>query len=348
MIIELQSKLQCPTCCRPDATLRLESFDADQPCEDVCNGAFICSACGAWYPIDDGILELVLPNLRQEEAFKSFCARFQDQLQRLGLSAVPSLAQERVESVEAQLKQRQHFDALAESGDLNYTDYSQQPFWRAVDTILFREWEVQIRPGSSLLDIGCANGRSSLHWARRGVQVTGFDISPMLVRQAIARARAEGLQRLATFFVADGKRPPFKPESFDYALTYGVLHHLPSPGEVCCAIQRILVKHGIHFALENNRSVFRGVFDLFMKVLPLWHEEAGEQPLMSAANMQAWVRDLSTCTELETRVFLPPHLCNFLGFRLCRILLAATDRLTRIIPLVRDQGGLIVAKIQRA
>jgi hypothetical protein len=47
-------------------------------------------------------------------------------------------------------------------------------------------------------------------------------------------------------------------------------------------------------------------------------------------------------------VYLPPHLCNWLGERVSDHLLRLTDRLAGSIPRLREQGGLLVFEIQKA
>ena len=349
MLSSIRPKLQCPTCWRPDAELALHIFRASETPGAVADGLLVCGRCGAWYPIDDHLLDLEPAGLQDESDRAAFSSRFQAELDAIGLPpGAEGEAGAGSGDFEAQRKQRRHFDAFAENEALSYHRYALQPFWRAVDEMTFSRWSPRIRPGSHLLDIGCANGRSSFYWARRGVAVTGFDISKKLIRQAIQTARAEGVADHTTFFVADGRRPPLKDESFDNALTYGVLHHLPEPGAVCRQIQKVLVQRGTHFGSENNRTVFRGIFDALMKVTPLWREEAGEEPLISLTMVRAWIDGLPVHLEARTMVYLPPHLCNWLGERLSDHLLRLTDRLAGSIPRLREQGGLLVFEIQRA
>jgi len=329
--------------------LVLHVFQPSETAGAVRDGVLVCDRCGAWYPIDDHLLDLEPRVLQDESDRAAFCSRFKSELEKIGLPlCADGSAEEGRGDFEAQRKQRKHFDALADSGASSYHNYALQPFWVAVDKITFSRWNQWIPPGSHLLDVGCANGRSSFHWARRGVIVTGFDISKKLIRQAVQTARAEGLGDRTTFFVGDGRHPPLKDASFDNALTYGVLHHLPEPGPACREIQRVLVPGGTHFGSENNRSFFRGLFDAMMKLLPLWHEEAGEQPLISQLMLRAWTEGLPVQIQARTVVYLPPHLCNWLGERASYRLLRMTDGLGAGIRPLREEGGLLVFEIQKA
>ncbi|MCL2494960.1 MAG: class I SAM-dependent methyltransferase [Oscillospiraceae bacterium] len=58
------------------------------------------------------------------------------------------------------------------------------------------DWLIQkmgLRPGDALLDLGCGAGRHAIAMARRGLRVTGIDISETMLRHAKERAEAEGV-----------------------------------------------------------------------------------------------------------------------------------------------------------
>jgi SAM-dependent methyltransferase len=55
-----------------------------------------------------------------------------------------------------------------------------------------------------VLDAGCGSGENALEIARRGIEVTGFDVAPTAIRQAEEKAAARGIA--ATFVVADALR----------------------------------------------------------------------------------------------------------------------------------------------
>src|SRR5712692_333938 len=165
MLRSIRSKLQCPTCWRQDAELALSVFRASETAGAVRDGVLVCNLCGAWYPIDDHLLDLAPSGLQDESDLATFCSRFQAEVGKIGLRRyVDGKTGAVTEDFEAQRKQRQHFDAFAESEALSYHRYALQPFWRAVDEMTFARWSQWIRPGSHLLDVGCANGRSSFYW----------------------------------------------------------------------------------------------------------------------------------------------------------------------------------------
>jgi len=59
------------------------------------------------------------------------------------------------------------------------------------------DWLLQnmrLRPGGALLDLGCGAGRHAIALAKRGLRVTGVDISDPMLRHARERAEAAGTQ----------------------------------------------------------------------------------------------------------------------------------------------------------
>ncbi len=348
MLKALVSRLICPTCLDLDKDLTAQIF-TDGTDGHIHDGVLICQDCHTWYPIEEGVLELVKSSMLEPNDNARFCARFTQQLSTLGLLQNQnklSASQSEAE-FSAQLKQRQHFDWYAENSEQTYNQYQASPFWVAVDEITFKRWNSYIKPESWILDVGCADGRSAFPLVRDTATVIGFDISKNMVKKAIERAKSVGAYGTTSFFVADADHLPFKDEVFDYIVIYGVLHHLPNPETTCRDVQRILKKGGIYFGSENNKSMFRGIFDFMMKLLPLWTEEAGEEPLISTNMILDWNKGLAVQIRHSSSVFLPPHLFNLVGKKIARPMLAASDQLFSLIPGLRNQGGLIVFEIRR-
>jgi len=93
----------------------------------------------------------------------------------------------------------------------NYFSYHEWIYRRYIATLLA---VAQLRPGSSVLDVGCGQGFFSSLLQRCGMKVYGIDLSEVGVRCA---DRAYGFLG-ARFIVADATRTPFG-EQFDCVFT---------------------------------------------------------------------------------------------------------------------------------
>jgi cyclopropane fatty-acyl-phospholipid synthase-like methyltransferase len=109
----------------------------------------------------------------------------------------------------------QDWDARFRSGDTPWEDEQVAP---AVVTL----FESHVPHGTRVLDVGCGIGTTALWLARRGYQVSGWDVSSSAIQIAERRARAA---RLAVSFqtvdilTVDVGMPPC-----DVAFSRGVLH----------------------------------------------------------------------------------------------------------------------------
>jgi SAM-dependent methyltransferase len=74
-----------------------------------------------------------------------------------------------------------------------------------------------LQPGETVLDVACGTGNLSLPAARAGASVTGIDIAPNLIAQAVRNAQNERL-RIA-FEVGDAERLPYPDGVFRTVVT---------------------------------------------------------------------------------------------------------------------------------
>lgn len=301
--------------------------------------------CLTWYPIENELLELLAGELSYLKDRESFWNRHRAALENLGLG--PPLTSSRTGSATLQTAQQQHFDWYATNNVQTYSEYEKSPFWLAVDQLTFDNWLREVQPGKWLLDVGCAQGRSTWRFMQADLNILGFDVSKRLIRQAIDRYRNGAVRSKCTFFVADGTRFPLIDSSIDYVLIYGVLHHLPDPGKACRETARVLKHQGIYFGSENNATIFRKLFDVLQKIFPQWHEEAGPEPLISRQRLSEAFREARTSLTTNTSVFVPPHLLNLMPERIAYRALLFSDRLGNLLPVVRDNGGLLLIRAVR-
>jgi SAM-dependent methyltransferase len=351
MLRSLTSKLICPTCEDDQSVLIPHEFIRGES-DHISTGILRCGGCGTWYPIENDVLEFVPPALAYANSVACFGTRFASQLAALGCEFPEqhsnSADQTRHEFHNAdQLKQRKHFDEYAEQSNPHFPDYTLFPIWRAASDRFLRIWRSALsKPGAWILDVGCGTGIHSFPLADQ-YTIIGLDISKKAVGRATEDARRHGLMAATTFFVGDATLLPFKDGAFDYAQTVGSLHHLPDPRQRVRDILRILVARGIYFGVENNKSMFRWIFDLMMKIRPLWVELAGAEPLMSHRMIETWVAGLNARLTSQTSVFLPPHLLNLLEPVAAARLLEVSDQLCSFIPGLRNHGGQILFEIQK-
>jgi ubiquinone/menaquinone biosynthesis C-methylase UbiE/uncharacterized protein YbaR (Trm112 family) len=338
---EVLGLLRCPECAH--SPLRAEAFSEDA--HGIDRGVVWCAACGSWFPIEGGVLELLRGSLAYADDRARFWKTHEPRLRAHGLKpARPQTAAAHDASVR---EQQAHFDWYAHNDEQTYETYEGMPFWKAADALAFGRWTREVAPGRRLLDVACAQGRSTFPWMDLDLDIVAFDVSRDLIRQAVARYREARPRARATFLVANAVDFPFASNAFDYVLAYGVLHHMPDPAQTCREIGRVVRPGGAFFGSENNRTVFRGAFDALQALRTLWHEEAGTHALISQRDLRAWLEPLGFRTSFRTSVFVPPHAVNWFDPKGARGLLRRTDRIGQSIPLLRRQGGLILLEARK-
>lgn len=116
--------------------------------------------------------------------------------------------------------------------------------------------------GKLVLDVGCGMGRFAEVATRWGAHVIGVDLS------LAEEAASENLRdRDATFFQADVFHLPFKPESFDYIYSVGVLHHTPNCEQAFKVLPGLLKPGGgIAIWLYSGYHKWYRMSDLYRKV----------------------------------------------------------------------------------
>lgn len=107
---------------------------------------------------------------------------------------------------------------------------------------------IGISSGMRVLDVACGDGNTAIPEARGGAEVTGVDLAPYLIEQAIKRAASEGVT--AEFEVGDAEDLPYDDAQFDAVVTmYGAMF-APRPEIVASELKRVC-RPGGFIAMAN-------------------------------------------------------------------------------------------------
>jgi ubiquinone/menaquinone biosynthesis C-methylase UbiE len=113
---------------------------------------------------------------------------------------------------------------------------------RQIYNTIAKEWDVSrgtpnsikiklikpVKPGMKVLDLGCGNGLMVGQILTRGGYYFGSDISDKFIALCKKRYVSYIKTKQAEFVVADAVKLPYKNNFFDYAVSFAVMHHIPS------------------------------------------------------------------------------------------------------------------------
>ena len=105
-----------------------------------------------------------------------------------------------------------------------------------------------ITKGMSVLDVACGNGNTAIPAAWLGAEVTGVDIAPYLIEQAIERAADADVS--AEFDVGDAEDLPYDDAIFDVVTTMFGAMFAPRPDVVANELKRVCRSGGL-IAMAN-------------------------------------------------------------------------------------------------
>jgi SAM-dependent methyltransferase len=97
--------------------------------------------------------------------------------------------------------------------------------------------------GARVLEVGCGPGRLSIRLARQhGLEVTGLDLDPAMIKRARANADrpGDGDERRPSFLVGDVASLAFPDGSFDLVVSTLSMHHWADPTAGLAEIGRVL------------------------------------------------------------------------------------------------------------
>jgi ubiquinone/menaquinone biosynthesis C-methylase UbiE/uncharacterized protein YbaR (Trm112 family) len=326
--------LACPACKSP--SLNPIAFQSEG--DNLINAVIACNSCETWYRLEDGVLELLIPSLRDKPRDLAFRARFNarwDGWEKGARDASPQ------HDVTHKLEQKEFYDEDA----IQYeNEMLRLPFWNAFDRTYIEKISSIAGYRNTMLEIGCGTGRISLPMRADCKVALCFDLSEAMVRTAIRKRALLGESaEHVHYFVADAENIPVQSACADIAIFSGILHHVEHPDFVIREMTRALAAGGCFLGNENNRSAFRPIFDLLMRVKKLWNEKAHEEHfIISQRELKLWFSEAGISGSVWTSVFLPPHLFNLLSVDSAERWLRFSDLIGRSIPWFKMQGGLVL------
>ncbi len=115
-------------------------------------------------------------------------------------------------------KQKQFFRKAYESGTHGWPEVGPTPY--------VARWIARLGSGRgrTALDLGCGEGRHTIALARKGYDVTAFDLEPLALKKARAYMAKAGLR--GTYVAGNALDLRFDDAAFDLVLDYGCFHHV--------------------------------------------------------------------------------------------------------------------------
>jgi len=138
------------------------------------------------------------------------------------------------------------WEEIFESGDTTYSEKigTQNQLFELVKL----QFLVSIFPPEPVktLEVGCGAARTSLYFAKRGYKTTLLDQSKKVL--GIAKKNYKKESSKGTFIVGDAEKLPFKANSFDVVMSFGLLEHFKDPPQAIDEMGRVLKPGGLFFA----------------------------------------------------------------------------------------------------
>lgn len=103
-----------------------------------------------------------------------------------------------------------------------------------------------------ILDVGCGICAHSVRLVKHGFIVHGIDCSETILREAKLNVKSKGLESKIGIHCADILSLPFRDETFNYVLCWGVLMHIPDLEKAMGEISRVLTPGGMLIVSETN------------------------------------------------------------------------------------------------
>ena len=142
---------------------------------------------------------------------------------------------------------KEFFDAA------DFIEYKKKPFGKIIPFKWIKDKKV--------LEVGCGMGSVSQLIAMHGAKLTSIDLTPRAIRNtnkrfSILRKARKDLKNLkyCKAIEANAQKLPFKNETFDFIISWGVIHHAPDTQKCMNEIYRVLKKGGITSGMVYHKN----------------------------------------------------------------------------------------------
>ena len=322
--------LQCPDCAKLDLSLIFLG-------RRKLTGIIVCRNCKQWFIINEGILELIPEEFNWQNKIK-FHLENRCELVKVG-GIFPPIKHRINNKIRYKQEQAAFFDNFFEKERKNYQE---SPFWGAEYSLSLTSLAKKIKRNNVIVDAGCGEGACGLALHKRGTTIIGFDVSRHSISVAREKTNRRGIGNDTLFFVGDVEYPPLASSIADFYILFAVLHHVTSPKNALAEAARVMKFGGNLFAHDNNNSSLRWIFDLLMRLFPLWEEKAAREHLFSMSEIDQLTEKTDLILKSKSQVFLPPHFYNLFSTKKAKALLNFTNSVFSRIPFLRNNGGILV------
>jgi ubiquinone/menaquinone biosynthesis C-methylase UbiE len=106
--------------------------------------------------------------------------------------------------------------------------------------------------GARVLEIGIGTGRISIPLMRRGLRVSGVDLSVLMMKRLVEKLTDKAT--LPGLIQADAARLPLRPANFEAVFAVHVFHLIAGWQQAAAEVRRVLNPHGTLFLGQSRRD----------------------------------------------------------------------------------------------